>query len=52
VSLANNKASRVSLRAWSIDADALGFAMLQIGLDGQREGTPDNQAIRAAAERC
>jgi hypothetical protein len=35
----------------SIDADALGFAMLQIELDGQREGTLENPAIRAAAER-
>jgi uncharacterized protein YbjT (DUF2867 family) len=35
----------------SIEAEALGFAMLQSELDGKREGTLENIAIRALAQR-
>ena len=37
--------------ALSIEARSLGFAMLQLVLEGQKAGTLENRAIRAAAER-
>ena len=37
--------------ALSIEAEGLGFAMLQSELDGKREGTLENMAIRALAQQ-
>lgn len=39
------------IRSLAVEADALGFAMIQEELESRKEGTLDNAAIRAAADR-